>query len=87
MAIVEIYTRPMCGFCYQAKKLLDRKDVAYTEYDVWADGAKKAEMVERSGGRNTMPQIFIDGTHLGGCDELIQANENGRLDELLKGAA
>lgn len=87
MPTVEIFTRPMCGFCHRAKKILDSKGVAYAEYDVWADGAKKAEMVERSGGRNTMPQVFIDGEHVGDSGELAELNASGKLDELLKGAA
>ena len=87
MATVEIYTRPMCGFCYRAKKLLDSKGVAYAEYYVWADGSKKIEMVERSGGRSTMPQVFIDGAHVGDSDELVALEANGALDRLLKGAA
>ena len=87
MATVEIYTRPMCGFCYRAKKLLDSKGVAYAEYDVWEDGSKKTEMVERSGGRNTMPQVFIDGEHVGDSGELMALEANGVLDRLLRGAA
>lgn len=87
MAVVEIYTRPMCGFCYQAKKLLDAKGVSYAEYDVWAEAGKKDEMVKRSGGAQTMPQIFIDDTHVGGCDDLMMAERRGNLDKLLGSAA
>lgn len=87
MAVVEIYTRPMCGFCYQAKKLLDAKGVRYAEYDVWAEAGKKAEMVKRSQGAQTMPQIFIDDTHVGGCDDLMLAERKGNLDKLLGNAA
>ena len=83
MATVEIYTRPMCGFCYQVKKLFDNKGISYVEYDVWADGSKKAEMMDRSGGRTTMPQIFVNGDHVGDCSETLRANAEGRLDRLL----
>ena len=71
MAKVEIYTKMTCGFCIRAKRLLEMKKVAYEEYSVDFGGAKKAEMVERAGGRMTVPQIFIDGRHVGGCDELM----------------
>ncbi len=87
MATVEIYTRPMCGFCYRVKKLLDMKGIAYAEYDVWEDGSKKTEMVKRSGGRNTMPQVFIDGKHAGDSGELMELEASGELDRLLAGAA
>ena len=83
MAKVEIYTKLMCGFCFRAKKLLDMKKVDYEEYSVDLGGPKKAEMVERAGGRTTVPQIFIDGKHIGGCDELMGLEYQGKLDELL----
>lgn len=83
MAKVEIYTKLMCGFCTRAKKLLEMKRVDYDEYSVDLGGPKKAEMVERAGGRMTVPQIFINGRHVGGCDELMALEYQGKLDELL----
>ena len=83
MAKVEIYTKMTCGFCIRAKRLLDMKKVDYEEIAVDFGGAKKAEMVERAGGRMTVPQIFIDGQHIGGCDDLMALEMQGELDELL----
>jgi glutaredoxin 3 len=80
---VEIYTKLTCGFCYRAKKLLEMKKVPYEEYSVDLGGAKKIEMVDRAGGRMTVPQIFINGRHVGGCDELMTLEYQGKLDELL----
>jgi glutaredoxin 3 len=73
----------MCGFCVRAKKLLELKKVTFNEYSVDFGGAKKAEMVERAGGRMTVPQIFINGRHVGGCDDLMALEYQGKLDELL----
>ena len=83
MAKVEIYTKTFCGFCIRAKRLLDMKKVDYEEYSVDLGGAKKAEMVQRAGGRTTVPQIFVEGRHIGGCDELMTLEQQGKLDELL----
>ena len=83
MAKVEIYTKMTCGFCYRAKRLLEMKKVEFEEYSVDFGGAKKAEMIERSGGRMTVPQIFINGRHVGGCDDLMALEQQGKLDELL----
>jgi len=80
---VEIYTKMTCGFCFRAKKLLEIKKVPFEEYSVDFGGAKKSEMVERAGGRTTVPQIFIDGKHVGGCDELMWLEQDGKLDALL----
>jgi glutaredoxin 3 len=80
---VEIYTKMTCGFCVRAKKLLELKKVPFEEYAVDFGGAKKAEMVERTGGRMTVPQIFINGRHVGGCDDLMALEYQGKLDELL----
>ena len=85
MAKVEIYTKVFCGFCVRAKELLKAKDVAFEEFPVDGGGPKKDEMVERAGGRTTVPQIFIDGAHVGGCDELFALEREGRLDPLLAG--
>ena len=83
MARVEIYTSMLCGFCYRAKSLLDCKGVEYEEIDVLAKPGKRAEMVERSAGKTSVPQIFIDDRHIGGCDELYILDDQGKLDPLL----
>ena len=83
MAKVEIYTKTFCGFCIRAKRLLDMKKVDYEEYSVDMGGEKKTEMVQRAGGRMTVPQIFVNGRHIGGCDELMSLEQQGKLDELL----
>lgn len=87
MAKVEVYTRPMCGFCYQAKKLLDAKNVSYTEYNIWEEKGRKQEMVQRSNGGTTVPQIFIDGESVGGCTELMTLERHGKLDAMLSSSA
>ena len=84
MANVEIYTKSWCPFCTHAKKHLDRKGVAYQEIDVTTNAVRELEMVKRSK-RFTVPQIFIDGRHLGGSDDLRDADRSGRLDRLLSG--
>lgn len=83
MAHVEIYSSMFCGFCYRAKSLLKKKDVSFEEICVDTDGARRAEMVERAGGRTSVPQIFIDGTHIGGSDELAALEAEAKLDALL----
>ena len=83
MAKIEIYTKAFCGFCSRAKALLDAKGVDYTEYDVGMGGPKKAEMIDRASGRATVPQIFIGGRHIGGCDDMIALDGAGKLDALL----
>jgi glutaredoxin 3 len=83
LAKVEIYTKMMCGFCVRAKKLLEMKKVTFEEYQVDFGGPRKVEMVERAGGRMTVPQIFINGRHVGGCDDLMALEQQGKLDELL----
>ena len=85
MPRIEIYTSPLCGFCHAAKRLLKQKGASFTEYDVWADSSAKPEMLRRSGGRRTVPQIFIDDRHIGGCDDLQALDRAGGLDPLLKG--
>lgn len=82
MAEVTIYTTTYCGFCRRAKELLDAKGMPYDDIDVSNDSAKRHEMEERSG-RKTVPQIFIDGKHIGGCDELYALEKEGSLDQLL----
>ncbi len=85
-AHVEIYTSPFCGFCHRAKSLLDHKGVTYDEFDVMMDGARRAEMRKRANGGTSVPQIFINGEHVGGCDELMMLEHQGHLDSKL-GAA
>jgi glutaredoxin 3 len=82
MARIEIYTTPFCGYCARAKGLLDQKGAAYEEMDVMMDEKKRAEMRERSS-RSTVPQIFINGQHIGGSDELAALEQAGKLDALL----
>jgi glutaredoxin 3 len=80
---VVIYTTPWCPFCVRAKQLLGNKGVQYTDIDVAAEPARRQEMIEKSG-RTTVPQIWIDDRHVGGCDELYALERQGRLNELLK---
>jgi len=86
MADVVIYTRPFCGYCARAIALLEQKGAAFTEVEAGMDPDKRREMIERSGGRNTFPQIFIGGTHIGGCDEMLALERAGKLDSLLSAA-
>lgn len=83
MAKVEIYTSMFCGYCHRAKRLLDSKGAAYDETDVMFHPSKRQEMVERAGGRTSVPQVFIDGAHIGGSDELFALEAGGKLDGLL----
>ena len=83
MAKIEIYTKAFCPYCSRAKALLDGKQVDYEEFDITMDAAKRKEMLERSGGRSTVPQIFIDGKHIGGSDDLSALDRQGGLDPLL----
>ena len=83
MASVEIYTKAFCGYCYRAKALLDSKGVTYQEYDITMGGPRRGEMIERSSGGTTVPQIFIDGRHIGGSDALAALESGGKLDPLL----
>jgi len=83
MKQVEIYTTRFCGFCIAAKRLLSKKNVTYSEIDVGSQPQKRAEMMQRSGGGRTVPQIFIGGRHVGGCDELYELERSDKLDALL----
>jgi glutaredoxin 3 len=83
MRTVEMYVTPTCGYCVRAKSLLKAKGVSYEEIDVTMDPARRAEMVERAGGRRPVPQIFIGDTHIGGYDDLAALERAGRLDALL----
>jgi glutaredoxin 3 len=82
MAKIEIYTTPWCGYCARAKALLEKKGAAFEETDVMEDAVKRTEMRERSR-RTTVPQIFINGQHIGGSDELAAMEQAGKLDALL----
>ena len=83
MKPVEIYTTPTCGYCAAAKRLLTKKGVDFTEIDVSRDPALRDAMVARAHGRRTVPQIFIGGTHVGGCDDLYALDGDGKLDPML----
>jgi glutaredoxin 3 len=86
LAKVEIYTKFGCPYCVRAKRLLDGKGAAYEEYDITMGGPKRAEMIQRANGRITVPQVFIDGHHVGGSDDLAALDARGGLDPLLKAA-
>jgi glutaredoxin 3 len=85
MPKVEIYTTMMCPYCTRAKRLLTEKGVTYEEYDISMGGPKRAEMLSRSNGGYTVPQIFIGETHVGGSDELAALERAGKLDSMLAG--
>ena len=83
MPKIEMYTKQFCSFCFRAKRLLDSKGLPYDEYPVDGGGEKRQEMIQRAGGRTTVPQIFIGGRHIGGCNELMALEAQGKLDEML----
>ncbi len=83
MAKIEIYTSQLCGFCHAAKRLLNSKGVEFDETDVGRNPDKKGEMITRANGGRTVPQIFIDGKHVGGCDDLYDLERAGKLDPML----
>jgi glutaredoxin 3 len=85
MARVEIYSKFLCPYCARAKRLLGEKGVSYEEYEITGDYEKRQEMIGRANGRTTVPQIFIDGRHIGGSDDLADLERSGRLDPLLAG--
>lgn len=87
MPKVEVYSSPFCPFCYRAKKLLAAKGVEFEEIDVMMNPSRKAEMVERSGGRTSVPQVFVDGDYLGDCDGIYALDARGQLDARLFGRA
>ena len=82
-AKVEIYTWSSCPFCIRAKSLLNKKGVEYTEYSVDGDEEARAKMAERANGRRSVPQIFINDRHIGGCDDIHALDAQGKLDPLL----
>ena len=83
MKTIEIYTKPTCGFCHMAKRVLTAKGVSFTEVNITAQPEKRAEMIQRAKGGSTVPQIFIGGKHVGGCDDLMTLDRQGKLDGLL----
>ena len=83
MAQVEIYTKAFCPYCSRAMRLLADKGVEPTEFDITMDRAKREEMLGRANGRTTVPQIFIDGQHVGGSDDLVALERAGKLDAML----
>lgn len=83
MSKVTIYTRAFCPYCTRALSLLKQKGVDFEEIDVGADAAKKQEMIQRSNGGTTFPQIFIGKEHIGGCDEMMSLERQGALDVML----
>lgn len=85
MQPVTIYTTPFCGYCAAAKRLLGAKGVSFTEIDIAATPSRRAEMVQRSKGGRTVPQIFVGDTHIGGFDDMNALDHAGRLDPLLAG--
>lgn len=85
MAKVEIYTREFCPYCSRALALLKSKNVKFTEFKAGTDAAKKQEMIKRSEGARTFPQIFIDDTHIGGCDDIMALERSKTLDTVLAG--
>ncbi len=86
MARVEIFSTFLCPYCHRAKKLLESKGVAFEEIDVMLRPGRRAEMTTRSGGRTSVPQIFVDGRHIGDCDEIYALEAAGKLTPLLEGA-
>ena len=83
MVTVEIYTKAWCPYCTRAMRLLSDKGVTPEQYDITMGGSKRAEMIGRAGGRTTVPQVFIDGKHIGGSDDLSALDRHGELDSLL----
>lgn len=83
MPVVEIYSKTFCSYCWQAKRLLDSKGVEYKEIVIDRGGPDREEMIQRARGRTTVPQIFIGGQHIGGCDDLYSLERRGQLDPLI----
>ncbi|HST94496.1 MAG TPA: glutaredoxin 3 [Microvirga sp.] len=84
MPAITIYTKGWCPYCSAAKTLLKEKGAAFTEIDIEVKPEKRAEMIQKAGGRTTVPQIFIDDRHMGGCDDLYALNDRGQLEPLLQ---
>ena len=79
-----IYTSSLCGFCYRAKSLLKKKNIPFEEIDIDLDYSKRIEMIKRSGGRTSVPQIFFKDCHIGGCDDLYKLDEDYNLENFVK---
>jgi glutaredoxin 3 len=84
MPVIDIYTRQFCSYCTMAKRLLERRELAFVEHDATGNPQVRAEMIQRAHGAMTFPQIFIDGQHVGGCDDLYALEASGGLDRLVK---
>jgi glutaredoxin 3 len=84
MSQVVIYSKDYCPFCHRAKALFDAKGVTYTEYDIGVQPELREEMIDKANGAYTVPQIFINDEHIGGCDDLMATEAQGKLDTLLK---
>jgi len=80
MSEVEMYTTMFCPYCSRARALLRKKGVVFADIDIAEEPERRAEMIKRAGGRTTVPQIFIDGEHIGGCDDLVALDRAGKLD-------
>ena len=83
MSIVEIYTSPYCGYCHAAKRLLNKKSTTFQEIDISVSSERRSEMLVRANGGHTVPQVFINDKHIGGCDELHALERSGRLGAML----
>ncbi|MCG7348651.1 glutaredoxin 3 [Sphingomonas sp. ACRSK] len=83
MAKIEIYTKAFCPYCTRAKRLLESKGAGFEEFDITMGGERRTEMLQRANGRTTVPQVFIDGRHIGGSDDLAALDRQGGLDPLL----
>ncbi len=81
---IDVYTSPLCPYCARAKRLLTEKGAEFVEIDLFAEPRRRPEMLERSGGRTSVPQIFIGEVHVGGCDDLYALDRAGKLDPLLR---
>jgi glutaredoxin 3 len=84
MPEITVYTKDYCPYCHAAKELLRKKGAAFTEIDIQKHPDRRAEMIQKAGGRSTVPQIFIGGQHVGGCDDIHALDSAGKLDPLLK---
>jgi glutaredoxin 3 len=84
MPEITVYTKDYCPYCHAAKELLRKKGAAFTEVDIQKHPDRRAEMIEKAGGKTTVPQIFIGGRHVGGCDDIHALDSAGQLDPLLK---
>lgn len=85
MQSVTMYTKTYCGYCHAAKRLLQKKGVEFTEIDIQVQPELRPEMIQKAGGRTTVPQIWIGETHIGGFDDMYDLEHRGRLDAMLEG--